>query len=111
MRGTAWQRKRKPRKSQPKEVKKGPRQQHLPEMEDNKIAVLEDLALYYAEVRDERMGLSQQEVELKGKLLDLMKAQKKRALPSRQHQDRHCSREGKHQGQSEGRRGRRHRRQ
>ena len=61
----------------PKEVKKGARQQQLPEMEDNKISVLEDLALSYAEVRDERMGLSKQEVELKGKLLDLMKAQKK----------------------------------
>ena len=60
-----------------KEVKKGPRQQRLPEMEDSKISVLEDHALSYAEVRDERMGLSKREVELKGKLLDLMKAQKK----------------------------------
>jgi len=65
------------KKKPAKEVKKGPRQQYLPEMEDNKISVLEDLALSYAEVRDERMGLSKQEVELKGKLLDLMKAQKK----------------------------------
>ena len=60
-----------------KEVKKGPRQQRLPEMEDSKISVLEDCALSYAEARDERMGLSQREVELKGKLLDLMKAEKK----------------------------------
>jgi hypothetical protein len=60
-----------------KEVKKGPRQQQLPEMEDSKITVLEDLALSYAEVRDERQGLTKREVELKGKLLDLMKAQKK----------------------------------
>ena len=60
-----------------KEVKKGPRQQRLPEMEDSKISVLEDNALSYAEVRDERMALSAKEVELKGKLLDLMKAQKK----------------------------------
>lgn len=59
------------------EGKKGPRQQRLPAMEDSKISVLEDLALSYAEVRDERMGLSKSEVELKGKLLDLMKAQKK----------------------------------
>ena len=65
------------KKKTAKEVKKGARQQQLPEMEDNKIAVLEDLALSYAEVRDERMGLSKREVELKGKLLDLMKAQKK----------------------------------
>lgn len=60
-----------------KEVKKGPRQQRLPEMEDPKIAVLEDKALAYAEVRDERMALSSREVELKGQLLDLMKAQKR----------------------------------
>ena len=65
------------KKTAAKEVKKGARQQQLPEMEDNKIAVLEDHALSYAEVRDERMGLSKREVELKGKLLDLMKAQKK----------------------------------
>jgi hypothetical protein len=58
-------------------VKKGPRQQQLPEMEDRKVDVLEDLALQYAEVRDERMSLSSQEIELKGKLLDLMKAQKR----------------------------------
>ena len=63
---------KKAEKKAAKEVKKGPRQQQLPEMEDNKISVLEDLALSYAEVRDERMGLSKQEVELKGKLLDLM---------------------------------------
>ena len=62
------------KKTAAKEVKKGARQQQLPEMEDNKIAVLEDHALSYAEVRDERMGLSKREVELKGKLLDLMKA-------------------------------------
>ena len=65
------------KKAAPKEAKKGARQQRLPEMEDNRISALEDLALSYAEVRDERMGLSKQEVELKGKLLDLMKAQKK----------------------------------
>ena len=65
------------KKTAAKEVKKGARQQQLPEMEDNKIAVLEDHALSYAEVRDERMGLSKREVELKGKLLDLMKVQKK----------------------------------
>jgi hypothetical protein len=59
------------------EVKKGPRQQQLPEMEDRKIEVLEDIALQYAEVRDQRMSLSSQEIELKGKLLDLMKAQKR----------------------------------
>jgi hypothetical protein len=59
------------------EVKKGPRQQQLPEMEDTKIAVLEDKALEYAEVRDQRCSLSRSEVELKGQLLQLMKAQKR----------------------------------
>ena len=66
----------KPAKKAP-EVKKGPRQQRLPEMEDPKVEALEDQALRYAEVRDQRMSLSQQEIELKGQLLDLMKAQKR----------------------------------
>ena len=61
-----------------KEVKKGPRQQRLPEMEDSVIQAIEDKALEYAEVRDERMGLSRKEVELKGQLRDLMKANKKK---------------------------------
>lgn len=61
----------------PKEVKTGPRQPRLSGMEDPKIEVLEDLALGYAEIRDQRMALSTQEIELKGKLLDLMKAQKR----------------------------------
>lgn len=64
-------------KKKPAEVKKGPRQPRLPEMEDAKIEALEDKALQYAEVRDERIGLSQREGELKGQLLDLMKAQKR----------------------------------
>jgi hypothetical protein len=59
------------------EVKKGARQQTLPEMEDRKIEALEELALQYAEIRDQRISLSQSEVDLKGKLLDLMKAQKR----------------------------------
>lgn len=59
------------------EVKKGPRSQPLPGMGDAKIEVLEDKALEYAEVRDSRISLSQKEVELKGQLLDLMKAQKR----------------------------------
>ena len=60
-----------------KEPKKGPRQQPLPTMEDSKIEALEDKALQYAEVRDERMSLSREEVELKSQLLQLMKAQKR----------------------------------
>jgi hypothetical protein len=60
-----------------KPVKKGPRQQSLEGMGDARIEVLEDKALQYAEVRDERISLSQKEGELKGQLLDLMKAQKR----------------------------------
>jgi hypothetical protein len=59
------------------EVKKGPRQQSLSGMEDSQIEVLEDKALEYAEIRDERMGLSRSEVETKGQLLQLMKAHKR----------------------------------
>jgi hypothetical protein len=59
------------------DVKKGPRQQRLLEMDDPKIAVLEDKALEYAEVRDQRIGLSQKEGEFKKQLLQLMKAQKR----------------------------------
>src|ERR1700691_1840178 len=58
-------------------TEKGPRQEPLPGMEDAKIEALEDKALEYAEVRDKRMFLSQQEGELKKDLLALMKAQKR----------------------------------
>ena len=53
-----------------------PRQQIIPGVGDEKIAAIENAALDYAEVRDERMALSQKEVDLKGKLLDLMHAKK-----------------------------------
>jgi hypothetical protein len=59
------------------EVKKGPRQQQLPEMEDRAIEALEEKAQEYVEARDERMGLSKKEVEVKGQLLQLMKAHKR----------------------------------
>lgn len=64
-------------KKGPIEIKSGPRQQRLPEMEDPKIQSLEDKALEYAEVRDQRISLSQKEGEFKGQLLQLMKAQKR----------------------------------
>ena len=48
------------------------RQKDLPGMEDRKIAALENAAQDYAEIRDQRQGLSQKEVELKGNLLTLM---------------------------------------
>ena len=60
-----------------KPAKKSPRPQSLPGMEDNKIEALEEIAMLYADVRDERIGFSQREVELKGQLLQLMKAQKR----------------------------------
>lgn len=68
----------KPKKEVPaKKAEKGPRPQRLPGLEDPKIEALEAKALDYAEVRDQRMALSSQEIELKKDLLDLMKAQKK----------------------------------
>jgi len=54
-----------------------PRKQSLPGMEDAKIEALEELALQYADIRDQRMSLSKEEGELKGKLLQLMKSQKR----------------------------------
>lgn len=48
-----------------------PRQQEL--IEDRAIAPLESAAADYAEVRDERMRLNEQESGLKAKLLTLMK--------------------------------------
>jgi hypothetical protein len=45
------------------------RQTALPGMQDKPIAVLEDIAHEYAEVRDQRMALLQQEVTLKQRAL------------------------------------------
>jgi len=45
----------------------------LPGMEDHAIKPLEDLAVEYAGIRDQRMELSQQEHILKGNALKLMK--------------------------------------
>ena len=90
-----------------KPAKKSPRPQSLPGMEDNKIEALEEIALSYADVRDERIGFSQREVELKGQLLQLMKAQKREHLPPGHDQHRHRSRERKREGEGKGRRGKR----
>ena len=60
-----------------KVVKKSPRPQRLPGMEDAAIDTLETLAHDYADVRDERMGLSKREGELQKDLLAEMKRQKK----------------------------------
>lgn len=48
-------------------------QKKLPGMEDTKITEIENLALKYAEVRDQRMTALKGEVELKGQLLAAMK--------------------------------------
>jgi hypothetical protein len=57
-------------------VKKLPRQESLPGIGDTKIAAIENAALDYAEIRDQRQELTTQEVDLKKKLLDLMHAKK-----------------------------------
>ncbi len=51
-----------------------PRQEVLPGVGDVKIAAIENAALDYAEIRDQRQELTTQEVDLKKKLLDLMHA-------------------------------------
>lgn len=54
-----------------------PRQKALPGMENTKIAAIENAALDYVEIRDERQELTKREVELKEKLSKLMHAQGK----------------------------------
>lgn len=53
-----------------------PRQKALPGMANRRIAVLENAALKYAEVRDERMDLTKQETAAKQRVKQLMHAQK-----------------------------------
>ena len=57
----------------PPDVKR-PRQQRIPGTEDAKIDALEEIAEDYASIRDQRQLLTVQEVDLKSKVLDLMKA-------------------------------------
>jgi hypothetical protein len=57
--------------------KSSAKQKSLEGMEDREIKELQDAAISYAEIRDERMSLNRQEIELKEKLLALMKAHKK----------------------------------
>jgi hypothetical protein len=49
-----------------------PKSQALPGMEDHAIKALEDVAESYAEIRDQRMELTQREHELKSNALKLM---------------------------------------
>jgi hypothetical protein len=67
---------KKSKPSAPKKQKK-PKQMRIPGTEDAKIDALEDLAEEYAGVRDQRMALSANEVDLKGKLLLAMKTNNK----------------------------------
>jgi alpha-galactosidase len=62
------------KKSAPKHSKarRIPRQDVLPGIGDTKIAAIENAALDYAEIRDERQVLTTKEVDLKKRLLDLM---------------------------------------
>jgi hypothetical protein len=54
-------------------------QARLPGVEDLEIEELQEAALSYADIRDQRMALTPQETELKGKLLGLMKKYEKKA--------------------------------
>lgn len=55
-----------------KTAAKKPKDQDLPGMEDRAIQALEECAEEYAEIRDQRMELNQQEVTLKKKVRALM---------------------------------------
>ena len=58
-------------------VKSKPKQQDLPGMEDRALKPLENLAEQYADVRDQRMELTRQEVLMSTDLLALMKKYQK----------------------------------
>lgn len=53
------------------------RQERLPGTGDAKLADLHKAALDYADIRDQRQALTNEEVELKGRLLELMHKHKK----------------------------------
>ena len=55
-----------------KEPKKIARQERLPGMKDAKISALQNAALDYAEIRDQRQELTKQEVDLKTRVINLM---------------------------------------
>jgi hypothetical protein len=55
-----------------KKAKKVPRQDALPGMSDAKLSVIEGLAIDYVELRDERMDIGKQEVEIKQQLIEAM---------------------------------------
>lgn len=53
--------------------KKQPRTASLPGMEDHAIKALDNAAAEYADIRDQRMDLTRQEVDLKSRTMKLMK--------------------------------------
>jgi hypothetical protein len=57
----------------PKKSKRTPKQRRLPGLEDPVIQELEGLAEEYADARDRRMEIGEEEVKLKTELLDEMK--------------------------------------
>jgi hypothetical protein len=64
--------KKKAAKKSPPKKHRIPRQEVLAGIGDAKIAAIENAALDYAELRDQRQELTRQEVDLKKKLIDLM---------------------------------------
>ena len=50
-----------------------PRTAALPGLEDHGIKSLDDIAAAYADIRDQRMDLTRQEVDLKARAMKLMK--------------------------------------
>lgn len=78
--GAAATREKRKEKVKKPQVVKDPQRgktERLPGMEDSAIEDLEDCAREYANTRDDRMYLLEKEVEMKEKLLDLMKKNKK----------------------------------
>jgi len=59
-------------KKEKKEKASKPKQKDLPGMEERKIPDLHAAAEDYAEIRDERMALTEKEVPAKANLLELM---------------------------------------
>lgn len=76
------------KKAEPKDKKAAkPKQGSLPGLEDRALQALEAKAEEYAEVRDERMQLTEREGELNDELLALMKKYKKAEY---HHGEVHC---------------------
>jgi len=64
--------KKKPAANKHSKPRRIPRQEVIPGIGDQKIAAIENAALDYAEIRDERQELTAKEVKLKERLMDLM---------------------------------------